>query len=378
MVIMKLLAYVPILTPRIRYIFNFIFNDVLKTQIGFSSNLAEFKASALPKISYANQPVGDELFFKNTDLLLSHAIVKTSFKTTAFGDTIVPFAVTESTLPFDLFAASFYFISRYEEYLPFHPDADGHYPPEYSLQSKLKLLQIPVIDAWALILKNILLKKHPKLFFEKKNFGLIPLICMYPGTSSSDGLFKSTINLIRKVKQVLRKDKTEDRKTKDIQAFVNSIHEPYRIKARFFFKPSQDEDHECDGQINLPQSYLQLLKTGTVNDYRMGYKHTIGFRAGTCTPFPWYDLQLEKTTHLFVHPIAINDGSLSNDKHIRIAHTLAQWKNIVDTVKLLEGKLYITWHQDTLVNSGKGRTARKLYTEMLSNFLSLPNDIRPQ
>lgn len=374
---MKLLAYVPLLTPRIRYIFNFIFNDVLKTHIGFSSNLAEFKESALPKISYADRPVGNELFFKNTDLLLSHAIVKTTFKTTAFGDTIVPFAVTGSTLPFDLFAAAFYFISRYEEYLPFHPDTEGHYPAEYSLQSKLKLLQIPVIDAWALILKNILLKRYPDLFFEKKAFSFNPLICMYPGSSYNAGLFKTTIGLIRKAAAALRKDYSEDRKAREIQNFVHIQNDRYLLKSRFFFKPSQDNAHECEGQITLPQSYLQLLKTGTDNDYRMGYKHTIGFRAGTCTPFPWYDLQLEKTTHLLVHPVAINDSSLHNDKHIRIDTTLAQWKNMIDTVKLLEGRFYITWHQDTLANSGKGRTARKLYTEMLSNFLSLPNDIRP-
>lgn len=110
----------------------------------------------------------------------------------------------------------------------------------------------------------------------------------------------------------------------------------------------------------------------------MGYARSIGFRAGTCTPFYWYDLQLEKTTHLRVHPIAINDLSLKNEKHIRPEYILTHWKHLADTVKLLNGHLYLLWHQDTLINKGKGRTARKLYKEMLSNFLPLPNDIRPE
>lgn len=376
---MKLLAYVPILTPRIRYIFNFIFNDVLKTQIGFSSNLAEFKESSLPKISYANQPVGDEIFFKNADLLLSHVIVRTTFKTTAFGDTIVPFAVLKGgVLPFDPFAAAFYFVSRYEEYLPFHPDHHGHYPAEYSLQNKLKLLQIPVIDGWALILKNILLKKYPNLFFEKKKFTFAPITCMYDAQTASPGLFTAPLNFIKKASGFLLKNRAPNKIAAEIEHFVKAEQERYGIKGLFFHKPLKDLDHDCEEQITLPQSYLQFLKAGTNNDYSMGYARTIGFRAGTCTPFYWYDLQLEKTTHLRVHPIAINDLSLQNEKHIRPEYILVHWKHLVDTVKLLNGHLYILWHQDTLLNTGKGRTARKLYKEMLSNFLPLPHDIRPE
>eukprot|EP01133_Synstelium_polycarpum_P004720 gene4720-5507_t len=364
---MKLLAYVPILTPRIKYIFNFIFNDVLKTQIGFSSNLAEFKSSGLPKISYADQPVADEIFFKNADLLLSHVIVKTSFKTTAFGDTIVPFAVSGGALPFDVFSAAFYFVSRYEEYLPYTPDSQGHYSPGFSLQNKLKLLQIPVIDGWALLIKNLLLKKYPGLYFEKKKYQFVPLLCMYPAGGKPEGLLRMAESLLSKIPFLSTRLNSTDRKTEEIQSFAVKTQQQHHVQGLFFFKPSLDPDHEGEGQIKLPQSYLQLISAGTGHDYRMAYPHIAGFRAGTCTPFHWYDLQLEKTTHLLIHPVAISDLILK-EKRIQPSELPQQWKDIADTVKLLKGHLYILWHQDSLSNTLKGKRARKLYLEMMQHF----------
>ena len=343
--IMKLLAYVPLVTPRIKYIFYFIFRDILKTDIEFSSNLAEFKSAAIPKISYCNQPVADELHFRNVDLLLSHKIVRTTFKTTAFGDTIVPFAISGGALPFDPFAAAFYFVSRYEEYLHFLPDDEGCYPAELSLQSRLKLLQIPVVDVWALIIKNMLLRKYPDLHFGKKTFAFIPITCMYPGSSTSRGLIHSAKSIYKKTKVLFSRRAEPDYETTEIQNYLQDVQDKYQVKGHFFYL-SPDEDAEVEGQINLPNSYLQLLKEGINNDYRMGYHKTAGFRAGTCSPFYWYDLQLEKSTHLLVHPIAINDLSLNADKLMRADFILDKWKNMVDTVKLLNGQLYMVWHQD--------------------------------
>jgi len=373
---MKLLVYVPILTPRIKYVFNFIFTDILKTQAGFSSNVQEFKASKLPKITYSNLPVADEPFFKNSDFLLEHTIFPPNIKTTTFGDMIVPFAVDNSSLPFDVFAAAFYFVSRYEEYLPFDTDADGNYPAEASLQFKLKLLEFPVIDGWALMLKNMLLKRYPKMHFGQQKFEFTPLICMYdaPGLSSFN-IFKHAINFLRNIPFVSKPRSAEQAKGSGLSLFLNAEHKKYKLDPIYFFKPSAGIDLICDRQIEFPKSYLQLLKSGVNKDYRMGYATTIGFRAGTCTPFFWYDLQLEKTTHLQVYPIAINDSVLLNNRTFNIDETLYKWGRLIENVKLLNGHFYVLWHKESLPEFGKGKVGRRLYTQLLSNFLSLPNDI---
>ncbi|WP_158798573.1 hypothetical protein [Pedobacter sp. L105] len=376
---MKLLVYVPLLTPRIKYIFNFIFNEILQTQVGFSSNVAEFKSSKLPKISYANQPVADEPFFKHSDFLHAHTISAPTIRTTTFGDMIVPFAVDNSSLPFDVFAASFYFVSRYEEYLPYQPNDEGNFPPEHSLQSKLKLLEFPVIDAWAMVLKNMLLKTYPGLYFGKKDFELIPLICLYPTDGLNTAfLLRKTIKLIRKLPFLNKPNPAAQAKISGLKLFLNEQHEKYQLSPVYFFKPAKEVETICDHQISFPKSYLQLLKSGINKDYRMGYQNTIGFRAGTCTPFFWYDLQLEKTTHLLVHPVPVNDLILKRNRTFNIDDVLGNWGRLIENVKLFNGKFYILWHKDTLPDYGKGKIGRRLYKQLLADFLSVPHDIRPQ
>lgn len=371
---MKLLVYVPLLTPRIKYIFNFIFNDVLQTQVGFSSNVSEFKNSELPKATYGDQPVGDELFFRQSDFLLSHAIAVPTIKTTTFGDMIVPFAVDNSSLPFDVFAAAFYFVSRYEEYLPFTADQDGQYPAEASLQSKLKLLEFPVVDGWALMLKNMLLKRYPKLYFGKKEYAFIPLICMYPNAQMSP--LNNAIRLLRKLRFFKPATAITTPKSGGLQAFLKEQHDKYDLNAVYFYKPAQELDIVCGRQLSFPKSYLHLIKNEIISDYRMGYAKTIGFRAGTCTPFFWYDLQLEKTTHLLIHPVAVNDEILKLSRTFHIDDVLEKWGRMIENVKLLNGHFYLLWHQETLPEFGKEKVGRRLYLDLLANFLSERNDIR--
>lgn len=374
--IMKLLVYVPLLSPRIKYIFNFIFTDILKTQAGFSSNLAEFRASALPKISYAEVPVADEPFFKQADFLLSHTISVPNFRTTTFGDMLVPFAVDNSTLPFDVFAASFYFLSRYEEYLPFEPDAEGNYPAEQSLQSKLKLLEFPVIDGWALMLKNILLKHYPKLHFGRKEFAYIPVLGLWPPEKSLGlKLLAQMRKLVLKLPFSGSGSEQPPAKPGSLQQFLRENHRRYSLQPVCFFKPAEELTSSGDREISLPKSYLQLLKHGLSKDYRMGYSRKAGFRAGTCTPFYWYDLQLEKMTHLLVHPVAVNDLILKQQRTFNPEAVLQEWGRLMEHVKLLSGHFYIVWHRETLPESGKAKAGRRLYAQLLSNFLSLPDDI---
>jgi hypothetical protein len=371
---MKLLVYVPLLTPRIKYIFNFIFNDVLQTQVGFSSNVSEFKSSDLPKATYADQPLADELFFRQSEFLLSHSISQPTIRTTTFGDMIVPFAVDNSILPFDVFAAAFYFVSRFEEYLPFTANLEGAFPAEASLQSKLKLLEFPVVDGWALMLKNLLLKRYPNLYFGKKEYEFVPLICLQPKAGLS--ALSKAIRLFKKIRLLKSAAADTVPKTSGLQAFLKEQHEKYNLNAVYFYKSVQELDTVCGSQLSFPKSYLHLIKRGITKDYRMGYTQTAGFRAGTCTPFFWYDLQLEKSTHLLIHPVAVNDEILKLNRTFNIDDILFKWGSMIENVKMLNGHFYLLWHKETLPEFGKGKIGRRLYMQLLSHYLSERNDIR--
>jgi hypothetical protein len=63
-------------------------------------------------------------------------------------------------------------------------------------------------------------------------------------------------------------------------------------------------------RIDVPQTCRNLIEAEFTDDYTMGYTHEIGYRAGTCTPFYFYDIPLEVQQPLKVHPFAVHDYAL--------------------------------------------------------------------
>ena len=80
------------------------------------------------------------------------------------------FPQNEGDIPFDIFAASFYLLSRYEEYTTFESDEHGRFDPQKSLAYKHHFLEIPVVDRWAYLLKDELQKKYPEMGFPLRRF----------------------------------------------------------------------------------------------------------------------------------------------------------------------------------------------------------------
>ena len=65
-------------------------------------------------------------------------------------------------------------------------------------------------------------------------------------------------------------------------------------------------------RVDIPQTYRNLVEAEFTDDYTMGYTHETGFRAGTCTPFYFYDINLELQQPIKVHPFAFHDYALLN------------------------------------------------------------------
>ena len=63
-------------------------------------------------------------------------------------------------------------------------------------------------------------------------------------------------------------------------------------------------------KVNLPTTYRNYIDLEIYSDYTMGYADTIGFRAGTCTPFLFYDLDYEIQTPLKIYPYQLMDFAL--------------------------------------------------------------------
>ena len=121
-----LLIYSLKITQRITYIFKHICFRILGVEVNFTNVIEDFMAYSGPKLSYGKKKLGDELFIQSTELLMQDGFESIDITVKDWGETKCFFAVGKnSSLPFDIFAASFYLLSRYEEYLPQVKDEKG-------------------------------------------------------------------------------------------------------------------------------------------------------------------------------------------------------------------------------------------------------------
>jgi hypothetical protein len=151
------------ITPRLRYILDFIGKETIGRPFQCINDIDAFRQHTGPKINYSKEGIAESEFrIKNTELLFEKETREQTiecFETNHYK----AFFKTEGDFPFDIFAASFYLLSRYEEYLPHKKDAYGRYAHENSLAFKEGFLQLPLINVWIKDFKNCLQLKFPSL-----------------------------------------------------------------------------------------------------------------------------------------------------------------------------------------------------------------------
>lgn len=157
-----MIVYTNTITPRIRYIFDFIGKETGGSDFfTLTSDIAVYKENDTPKFNYSKERIcGNEFFLSPHTILFEQDIKQQSITCFETGN-YKAFFNTEGDFPFDIFAASFFLLSRYEEYLPHQKDMYGRYAHENSLAYTEGFLNIPLVNVWIKDFKEILGRKFP-------------------------------------------------------------------------------------------------------------------------------------------------------------------------------------------------------------------------
>ncbi|MGB1308834.1 MAG: polysaccharide deacetylase family protein, partial [Oceanihabitans sp.] len=118
-------------------------------------------------------------------------------------------------------------------------------------------------------------------------------------------------------------------------------------------------------KLNLPESYRNLVELEVKEDYTMGYVNHIGFRAGTCTPFFFYDLDYETQTPLKIYAYNLLDYALLK------THSLLDKKEVlhktINEIKRVNGLFIPVFHNYTFSDLERWNGFKELFNIIIES-----------
>lgn len=231
-------------TPRLKYIADFIGKEVSGQPINITTDPVAFQEYRGPRINYSNERItSDEFWIKPHSLLFENTIQPQSIDCFEWND-CKAFFKSEGDLPFDIFAATFYLLSRYEEYLPYKEDEYGRYAYQNSLAYREGFLSQPLVNIWLKYFKQLIKEKFPSFTVHHSAFTFLPtydidMAWSYKHKGSwrnfagmSRSFLKGNWKQLKERMAVLR-GKQKD--PFDAYGWLNHLHEQYKLKPYYFF-----------------------------------------------------------------------------------------------------------------------------------------------
>jgi hypothetical protein len=407
-----LLFFVDQNTTRFKYISRLICTGLLGLEIKIVTDKEEYEKSELPKVYYSRNTPSSGLHLHPSHLLFESDISDQQFQKGKYKEDFVFYLTNNrSVLPYDPLAASFFLVSRYEEYMPFIADEHNRFPAKESLAYKNKVLDRPLVNIFANHLAEVLLERYPELSIKKNSYSFINSVDIdnayaYLGKGIFRTLggfgndffsfkfheavnrFKTLIGINKDPFETFdyqlelqekygyetiffalfsklgKHDRSLTSQSPRLRRFLKSVNDFCQVgihpsyQSNFNPKLGEEELRSLESILHtnitqsrqhflilkFPDTYRHLLDIEITHDYSMGYAAEAGFRAGICTPFRFYDLELEVETPLIVHPFPFMDGTFIYYKKQDPVQSWEEIKKYIATYREFGGEFIPIWH----------------------------------
>lgn len=285
----QLIVYTRISSRRVDYIFSTLLSALGIDNPTFTTDKSYFQNALEPKINYsAERATAKEIWIKPVQLLFETEIKEQSISCFDYNQSKAFFKTRDGDFPFDIFAAAFYLISRYEEYLPHKKDMYGRYAHENSLAYKEDFLQIPLVNLWLHEFAVLIRKKFPSLALRPSPFAFLPTYdidiaysYLHKGIVRNLGgfvkdMWHSEWPLVKERMDVLFR---KQRDPFDSYQWLDQLHEAYHLKPLYFFllaNKNKDYDKnilpEKQAMKKLVEQHAELYDVGIHPSWQSGDK----------------------------------------------------------------------------------------------------------
>lgn len=273
-----MLLYCKTITPRLQYICDFIGNILTGKGISITTDKNLYENETGARINYSDTLITPgEFWLKPHPLLFEkdiHSQVIDCFDVTAYKG----FFRTNGDFPFDFLAASFYLLSRYEEYMPHQKDVYGRYGHENSLAFREGFLNKPLINIWVQDFRQKIMEKFSSLTFSHSHFTFYPTYDIDEAYSYKHKDWKRSTGAMLKdlLKGELKKLELRRKVIKgkaqdpfDSYEWMDSLHDEFRLKPGYFFLVAK-RTSRYDRNISPYSAALKTLLSRHAARYEIG------------------------------------------------------------------------------------------------------------
>ena len=274
----QILIYCVQITTRLQYVLDWIFREQMSIDYRITYDKETWLNHHGPKVNYS------ESRMQNEDILIipHRLIFETGESVQQLNvnrwkkSTILFYNQPGALIPFDIFSATFYMLSRYEEYLPHKKDKHGRYWHTNSVAAQYAFLQQPVVDEWIVAFKKILERKF-NISIPHNEFSFLPtydidIAWAYlnkPKKQNWGGAIKDLLKL--KIGWALDRLLVHTSKKQDpydAYAWMDDVHKFYNLEPVYFFLVGQQG--AFDRNIDPKDPAMQELIRHTAARYHVG------------------------------------------------------------------------------------------------------------
>lgn len=274
-----MLIYAEQSSPRLNYMVEFLNREIFLEDASICTDVEQFRLYGGTKINYSASRITEQEFHLTpVTLLFENDIRQQAIVCFEWMGMKAFFATSGGDYPFDLLAASFYLISRYEEYLPYTEDEYGRYAHTNSLAFREGFLNEPLVNNWMMKWQGMLQEMFPNHLFRKKSFKFIPtydIDMMY--AYASKGLFRTIGGFCKSVikgeaRSAWHRIRVLQGKAKDpydAYEWLDALHLYCRSKPIYFFLVAQ-EQQGYDRNLPTDSPAFQELINYYASTYKVG------------------------------------------------------------------------------------------------------------
>jgi hypothetical protein len=274
---MDFLVYTPTVTPRIQYTCYHILSNMLGFNVIITQQQSELSHFKGPKLSYSQNKSNNCINITPHTLLLESKIIKQSFAVTHWNSLPILFETTSNEdIPFDIFAATFFLISRYEEYITEGADIHRRFEGKKSIAYKYDFLNIPLVDLWVKQLGEVIEGKFPDVKITKRKFTFLPTIDIDNAYAYKHKGF--THNVLAFVNSII-KCRFNDLSHR-IEFYFRKRKDPYDTYNRIFTSLKENRNaiwfilggrkSKFDRNISISSKPMHLLLQKIANEFEIG------------------------------------------------------------------------------------------------------------